>query len=77
MKVPCLDCGRSHEQTEACVDDGLLDAARLHSEAVKIIATALEECSHPWLSRKDHERNAVAILARLAHANILLERYTG
>jgi len=58
-------------------DNELLDAARLHSEAVKIIANALEECSHLTLKREDHEGNAVAIIARLAHANILLERYTG
>lgn len=57
------------------MDNVLLDAAKLHSEAVKIIARALEECSHPTLTPRDHEGNATAILARLAHANILLERY--
>ena len=57
------------------MDKVLLEAARLHAEAKKIIATALKECSHPSLKPEDHEGNATAILARLAHANILLDRY--
>jgi hypothetical protein len=57
------------------MDNVLLDAAKLHAEAVKIISMALEECSHPTLTPRDHEGNATALLARLAHANILLERY--
>jgi hypothetical protein len=57
------------------MESELLDAARLHSEAVKIIANAISEMGHPSLRRQDIEGNAVAILARLAHANILIERY--
>lgn len=58
------------------MDKELLQVARLHSDAVKIIATALKEISHPSLKPEDHEGNAVAIIARLAHGNILLDRYT-
>lgn len=57
------------------MDQGLLEVAKLHAEAKKIIATALKECSHPSLKPEDHEGNATAILARLAHANLLIERY--
>jgi hypothetical protein len=57
------------------MDQGLLEVAKLHAEAKKIIATALKECSHPSLKPEDHEGNATAILARLAHANILVEKY--
>lgn len=57
------------------MDQELLNAAMLHARAVKIIANALKECSHPSLKPVDHEGNATAILARLAHANILLEEY--
>jgi hypothetical protein len=54
------------------MDNGLLDCAKLHSEAVKIIANALKEIS---INRIDTETIAAAILARLAHGNILFERY--
>lgn len=57
------------------VDSELLDTARLYSDAVKIIANAISEMGHPSLKRQDIEGKAVAILARLAHANILIERY--
>ena len=57
------------------MDQELLDAAKLHARAVKIIANALKECSHPSLKPEDHEGNATAILARLAHANILIDKY--
>lgn len=57
------------------MDQGLLEAAKIHSEAVKIIANALRECSHPTLTPRDHEGNATAILARMAQANLLVERY--
>ncbi|MFN9418752.1 MAG: hypothetical protein ACK578_14870 [Pirellula sp.] len=60
---------------ELIMDQGLLDAAKLHARAVKIIANALKECSHPSLKPEDHEGNATAILARLAHANILIDNY--
>jgi len=53
----------------------LLDDARLHAEAVKIIANAIQEMANPSLKREDIDHNAAAIIARLAHANILLERY--
>jgi hypothetical protein len=56
-------------------DPELLAAAKLHAEAVQIIAMAIQDMGHPSLKRKDYENNAVAILARLAHANILLDRY--
>jgi redox-regulated HSP33 family molecular chaperone len=56
-------------------DQELLEAAKLHAEAVRIIAAAIQDMGHPTLTRKDYENNAVAILARLAHANILIERY--
>lgn len=57
------------------MDKALLNAANLYAEAAKIIANALQEMAHPTLKREDIEGNATAILARLAHSNILLERY--
>ena len=57
------------------MDEELAEAAKIHAEAVKIIANGLRDCSHPTLTPRDHEGNATAILARLAHANIIVERY--
>lgn len=52
----------------------LEEYAKIHEESKRIITTALLECSNPSLTRQDIEGNAVAILARLAKANLLLER---
>jgi len=41
-----------------------------HVKAQKIIAQALAECSHPTLTKTDHEGNAKAILYRLSLAGI-------
>lgn len=56
-------------------DQELIEIARLHAEAAKIIADALEEMQPLRMSRENIEHNAKAIIARLAHANILMERY--
>lgn len=57
------------------MDQELIDAAKLHHEATEIIAQALIELRQTELTRRDAETAAAAILARLAHASILLERY--
>jgi hypothetical protein len=57
------------------VSEELKDASMLYERAVRIIMVALSECSHPSLKPCDHERNARAILVRLANADILLEAY--
>jgi hypothetical protein len=57
------------------MDNELLEVAKLHAEAVKIIANAIKEMGHPSLTQQDIEGNAVAIIARLAHASIILDRY--
>jgi hypothetical protein len=54
------------------MDQGLLEAAKIHSEARKVIVKALREMS---INSIDLEDKANAILARLAHENLLLERY--
>jgi len=52
----------------------LEDFAKTHQEAVNIIAGALSDCSHPSLTLENHKGNARAIIARLAHADILIEK---
>ena len=49
---------------------GLIHQAELRNKAAKIIAQALEECSHPTLTQKEHEGNATAIIVRLFEAGI-------
>jgi hypothetical protein len=47
----------------------------LDFEAVQIIANAISEMGHPSLKRQDIVGYAIAILSRLAHANIIIQRY--
>jgi hypothetical protein len=51
------------------------EAAKLSDDAIRIIAGAILDMQHPSLTLQDCYGNARAILARLAQANILLERY--
>ena len=54
-------------------DKAMLDAARIHQEAVEIIQQAIHEITS--ICPTGCKQAATAILARLAHANLLLERY--
>lgn len=60
----------SNEKSE--LDPELVKAARIHRKSVKIIAKFLREID-PQSEQGIAERNAAAILARLAHANLLVE----
>ena len=53
------------------MDKVLLEIAKTHAAAVKIIANAIKDMGHPSLKPQDIEGNAVAILSRLAHAGIV------
>lgn len=59
--------------------DYLAIYARRYNDAVKIISDTLSEISPTSLSRENIEHNAHTILARLAKANITLDRddYSG
>ena len=57
------------------MDQELLEAARVHGDAINIIANALQEMAKPTVEREVIEASAAAILARLAHANLVLKRF--
>ena len=51
------------------------EIAKLHEEAVQSICSTLRELNELEQTETEIEHNARAIIARLARANILLERY--
>jgi len=63
------------EQVSDTAKETLREIAKLHEEAVEIFGAVLHELNRLDQSEAAIAHNARAILARLAHANILLERY--
>lgn len=57
------------------IDSEVIKAYRVHRKSVKIISGFLRELD-PHSPQSAIEHNAAAILARLAHANLLVEEVT-